>query len=153
MAKGQDILLSTNPYGKFEECIISGTPYPGMCMELVPNTTPIGGRQTFRARSQTAGAKGPVAVLLPDRDGGKTSTTQYASGDRGFLYWPVAGDELNMLLGDVAGTADKVTEGDLFGINNNGKLIANNSYTSTPFAARESLPALTADTLVYCQYQ
>jgi hypothetical protein len=149
--RGSVINLTATREGRGKiEGVIDDTSKPGTFMEVVPapSSTP-GGRQHYRARSQTAGAKGPLWLLDFDGDQGKTVTDAYVNGTRCFIIEVLRGDEVNCLLGDVVGTADKVTLGDSFGINNNGKLIANSSYTSVPFQALESLPALTADTLVY----
>lgn len=151
--KGQKIILSAEPRGVFMEGTITDASYPGMCMEIVPSTTFVGGRPSFRARSAAAGAKGPIFVLLPDTQGGQLATTVYTANTHGFLYAPAMGEELNMLVGDVAGTGDTIAQGDLFGVNNDGKLKANSSYTSAPFQAMEAITsALTADKLVWMIY-
>lgn len=152
MAKGTEIVLAVPAKGTFEECTVSGTPKPGTCMEIVPATAPANGRFTYRAKSLTAGSKGGVAVLLPDRLQGKLETDAYVSGTRGFLYWPVAGEELNLLVADVAGTADDVAIGDLMGIDATGKLHANAAYTSAPFMALEPITDPTADYLLWVKY-
>jgi hypothetical protein len=152
MARGQEIIVSSEPRGVFDEGVIDDTSKPGTLMEMVPNAAFVGGRPTWRASSHAAGAKGPVVVLLPDQLQGKTATDAYVAGTRCFLYWPVAGENLNLLLGDVAGTGDIVTQGDLFGSTTTGKIIRNSSYTSAPFQAMESLAAATADALVWVKY-
>lgn len=166
MASGNEIIVSADPKGHFEECLVSGTPKPGTCMELLPaqttvdtSTTPGGfpiaatsRRFTYRAKSLTAGSKGPVCVLLPDHLQGKTAADAYVTLTRGFLYWPIAGEEMNMLVADVAGTGDDVAVGDLMGIDAAGKLHANSSYTSAPFAALEPVTDPTADYLLFVKY-
>lgn len=152
MAKGNEIILSAYPQGKFMEGTITDTSSPGMCVEIVPATAMIDGRPSFRARSLTAGAIGPVAVLLPDSMQGKLATDAYVANTRCFVYYPMAGEELNMLVGDVAGTGDTIAIGDLYGVNNDGKLKANSSYASAPFEAMEASAALTADKLVWFKY-
>lgn len=157
MSKGTEIIISANPQGKFEECVISGTPLPGTCMELVPGTAPIGGKFTFRNVTRANGAKGPVCVLLPDRDQGKLATDAYVSGTRGFLYWPIAGEELNMLLRETSGTGTtgEVAIGDLLAIEKaTGELMAAGALASAPFQLREHVGgAISAgDQLVWTQY-
>jgi hypothetical protein len=99
------------------------------------------------------GDKGPVIILLPDSFQGFLATVAYVSGTRGFLYMPIAGEDLNLLVGDVAGTGDIVTIGDLYGVTQNtGKLKVNAAFASAPFQANETLPALTADALVWFTY-
>jgi hypothetical protein len=156
MAKGSEILLSSDPQGRFEECIVSGTPSPGTCMEIVPSIAPVGGRFTFRAVSRADGTKGPVVVLLPDRLQGYSATTAYTTGARGFMYWPIAGDELNMLERYQSGTGTAGIEniGDLLAIDGaTGMLQAASGAASAPFQLREHQGvALTTNTLVWTQY-
>lgn len=152
MALGSTIIVSADPQGKFLEGIITDTSKPGQCVEIVPAVAPVGGRHSLRASSHADGAKGPVIVLLEDDLQGFGMTTAYVSGSRCRAYTPIMGEELNMLLGDVAGTGDSVAIGDLFGVANGGKIKRNSSYASAPFQALEALAALTADTLVWCFY-
>lgn len=152
MARGSQILIQGEPEGVWEEGTITDTSKPGTCMEEVPATAYSNGRPSYRARSAAAGAKGPVIVLLPDTLQGKTASDAYVSGTRCFLYFPVAGEHLNMLVGDVTGTGDTIAIGAKFGVNNDGKLKADSAYTSAPFEAQEALTALTADTLVWMRY-
>lgn len=152
MAKGNEIILTAIPGGVFDEGIISGTPKPGTILEVMA-TALVGGRPTFRAVTRSTGAKGPIAVLLPDWLNGKTSGDAMTSGQRVQVYWPEAGDELNLLVADVSGTADDVAIGDLFGVETvTGKLKANSSYTSAPFAAMEAVTDPTADYLLFVKY-
>jgi hypothetical protein len=172
VAKGTRILVQTDPHGTFDEGVINDTSKPGTFVEQVPATAGQGGRLQFRARSRSAGAAGPVAILLEDNNqgfagigtgtavvsGGVTVPASpapgpaYVSGTRCRVYWPAEGEDLNAILGDVAGTGDIVTQGDLFGINNNGKLIANSSYASAPFQAQETLTGATGDELIWVKF-
>lgn len=158
MARGNEIIVSANPKGHFEECVISGTPKPGTCMELVPATAPQGGRFTYRAVTRADGAKGPIAVLLPDSLQGKLATDAYENGKRGFLYWPIAGEELNMLLRyqPGTGTASNDAIGDLLEVDGaTGMLQADvgTAAVSTPFMLIQDVDAaMTTDTLVHTKY-
>ncbi len=153
MARGTEIIVSSEPRGRFTEGIISGTPKPGTIMELLAATAPVGGRFTWRASTRSTGAKGAIAVLLPDNLQGKLATDAYVTLTRGFLYFPVAGEELNLLVADVAGTADDVAIGALFGVETTtGKLKADSSYGSAPFQALEAITDPAADYLLWCMY-
>lgn len=153
MAKGTKIIVASNPRGLFEEGIISGTPKPGTLMEKKAATVYVSGRPTYQAVTRADGAIGSVCVLLPDTMQGKLSTDAYVSGTRGFLYFPVAGEDLNLLVGDVAGTADDVAIGDKFGITQNtGKLKANSGFASAPFEANEVITDPVADYLLWVTY-
>jgi hypothetical protein len=165
MAKGNAIIVSSHPQGKFLEGTIIGTPKPGTVMEMA-SATPTSGRFSYQAVTRATGAKGPVFVLLGDLPQGKTEVgavlgtalgstpgDAYVTGTRGFLYAPEAGEELNMIVASVAGTADDVAIGDLFGAETvTGKLKANSSYTSAPFQAMETITDPTADYVLHCTY-
>jgi hypothetical protein len=155
MAKGNEIIVSANPQGKFLEGIVSGTPKPGTCMQIKAATEPVGGRYTWEVYNADAdGNQRLIAVLLPDVLRGKLATDAYADGDRCFLYCPIAGEELNMLVADVGGTADTFAIGDILMVDDGtGKLV---DTTGTPeseaFICIETSAALTADKLLLCMY-
>ena len=164
MAKGRNIVASGDPKGVFRDVIISGTPKPGMIMEMTTSVE-VQGKSTYQARSTTAGSKGAIAVLMPDElqgvigvgaslgaNLGNDVGDAYVSGTIGRVYFPIAGEDLNLLVGSVAGTADDVAIGDLFGVNNDGKLKANSSYTSAPFQALEVITDPTADYIACFRY-
>lgn len=134
--RGSSVIASACPRGHREECIISGTPLPGTCAEIVPSTIDVGGVFTYRNVTRSNGAKGPVVVFLEDRQQGKLITDAYVSGTRGFLYWPVAGEELNLLVRETVGTgtAGEENVGDLLAIEKaTGELMAGGALASTPF--------------------
>lgn len=154
MAKGNDIIVSNNPRGRREEIIISGTPKPGTVM-TVTTAALSNGRFTMEAYNRDAdGNRAPIAVLLADELRGILQTTAYASGDRGFVYYPLPGDDLNMLVANIAGTGDAFTIGDYMIVDDGtGKLIATTgSPESEPFQIMETVAALTADTLLWCKF-
>ena len=165
MARGNEILVSANPKGFYEECVISGTPKPGTVMELKKATAVIGGRWTFEPAGTTAavganlgmaadGDRLAIAVLLPDQLQGKIATDAYADGDRGFLYYPVSGEELNMLLENQSGTADDFIIGSKLIVDDGtGKLlISASTVESEPFMCLEAITDMAADTLAWCKY-
>jgi hypothetical protein len=164
MAKGNSIIVSSEPKGVREECIISGTPTPGVVMELKGATAAVGGRFTYEPAGTTAaaGSKGmsadgdriPICVLTEDSLQGKLATTAYADGDRGFLYWPVNGEELNMLFQNASGTADDVLVGDKLIVDDGtGKLlVSTGSPECEPFGALEAITDPTVDQLFWVKY-
>lgn len=140
MAKGNSIIVTPEPKGRFTEGTISGTPVPGTCMEIVPSTNPVGGRFSYRARSSADGTQGPIIILLEDALQGKTKSDAYANGDRGFLYFPVNGEEFNMAIRDQpgTGTANLQNIGDLLHVDGaSGMLQAAGSALSAPFTLLE----------------
>ena len=155
--KGSRILVNADAMGVRGEGIISGTPKPGTCVELVTTTAPVAGRFTYQLVTRTNGAKGPVIVLLEDDFQGKLATDAYVTGTRCRLYWPMAGDELNMLLRESAGTGtvNETNIGDLLAIEKTtGELMAGGALASTPFQLLERVTqdVLGTDTLHWVVY-
>ena len=152
------ILLEGEPKGKRIEGYIDGsTPKPGTVMQLKAATEPVNGRHTWEVYNRDADGnrpQGALAVLLEDHLQGKDDDDAYADGDRCFLYVPAPGDELRMLVANIAGTGDSFAIGDLLIVNDgDGKLIATTgSVESEPFTVMETVAALTADTLVHCMF-
>lgn len=150
------IVASVEPRGRFIEGIIEGTPKPGTVMQIKAATEPVNGRLTYQVYNKAAdGARGQIAVLCEDRLQGKTVSDAYVTGTRGLLYFPVPGDELNMLLDDDGiGTSDDFAIGDSFMVDDGtGKLVAaNGTAESEPFVLLETVAGLSADTLALCQY-
>lgn len=160
--RGSKIIVTADPRGLRTEGTITDTSKPGTHMEIVPATAPVGGRFSWRCASTTsvasAGAKSPKVILLENWVVGKIYSDAYAANERCFLYYPNAGDELNLILGDVSGTGDAaVAIGDFFGIDPTttpGKLKRNSSYTSTPYHANEAYAAgLAADIWLWVTYR
>ncbi len=150
--QGQRIVVSTVQHGRHEEGIILGTPKPGTWMEMT-TAVAVGGRFSFQAVTRNTGTKGPLIILEEDNQQGKTVNDAYVAGTRGPLYWPQAGDQLNAIVADVAGTAQhNVAIGDLFVIQQTtGKLVANSSNNAIPFQALEAVTDPQTDYLLFGQ--
>ena len=156
MAKGNEIIVTSEPHGRFIEGTVSGTPKPGTCMQIKAATAAdANGRHTWEVYNRAAdGNQYLVAVLLPDHYRGKLVSDAYVTGDHCFLYCPLPGDELNMLVANIVGTSDDFAVGDLLIIDDGtGKLIATTGTPEAePFEVLETKAALTADTLVWCHF-
>ncbi len=161
MARGSEIIVSANPQGKFTEGYIAAaqTPSPGTILEIDPTIALKGGRHTYKLYNQSADGDQPLGafwVLLPDWLQGRLATTAYAAGERCFLYSPIAGEELNLLLKDIAGTSatsDHAAGEKLTVDTSTGLLIATTGTPETECAVLlETLNDLTADTLAWCQW-
>lgn len=152
-ARGRKIILTAHPQGRFLEGPIFGTPKPGTVMEI-KNAYYEGNQHRWQAFSASTGKRRLIAVLLEDLGQGKTVDDAYTSGDRGFLYVPHAGEELNMLLADVAGTGDTHAALERLIVQTvTGLLIATTgSPESEPFTLLTALTALSANTLAPCMY-
>lgn len=162
MARGTKVIVSSEPRGRFQGCIISGTPSPGTIMELVPSTIDQQGLFTFRAASRLDGAKGGNPILMEDDKQGGLISTAYVSGTYGMIYWPAAGEEFNCLLRYQSGTGTSLNEnigdklevdgatGMLQGVGTGG---ATGSHVSAPFVLLEhGGVAYSANTPVHVQY-
>lgn len=156
MAKGNEIIVSANPRGVFLEGTISGALKPGTVVQIdVSEGIDDRGNFTWEAYNTSAdGEQRMIAVLLPDTLRGKLATEAYTDGDHCFVYIPAAGEQLNMLIGDVAGTADDHAFGELLIVDDGtGELVATTGTPeSEPFMLLEAITDPTADTLAHCIY-
>ena len=129
----------------------------GTVMQLKAATEPVNGRYTYEVYNRDADGnrpQGALWVLLEDDIQGKTVDDAYVNATTGKLYAPLPGDELQMLVSNIAGTGDSFAIGDLLIINDgDGELIATTGSPETEsFVVKETKAALTADTLVHCEY-
>jgi len=159
MARGTEIIVSANPRGVFAEGTLTAiTPKPGTIMQIDISAGLDGtGRFTYEIYNADADGgrpKGPLFILLPDRLQGKLETDAYTSAGHCFLYTPVAGEEFNMLLIDIAGTGDDHTAGEMLIVDDTtGKLIATTGTPETePFMLLETVTDPVADTLAHVIY-
>lgn len=162
MARGNSIIVSApeSPRGVFDEGYIGAgnTPKPGTVMQRDLSVALRGGRFTYvvyNADADGGRPKGALKILLPDRfNGNRTELSAYAAGDRCFLYTPLAGEELNMILGDVAGTADDHPIGEMLIVDDTtGKLVATTGSPETEcFQLLEAVTDPVADQLVWVEY-
>lgn len=155
MAKGNEIIVSANPRGAFLEGYVSGTPKPGTVMQIKAATEPKGGRFTYEVFNGAADAeRAAIIVLLPNQLLGKIATDAYVDGERCFLYCPLPGEELNMLVAAAGtGTGDSIAIGDRFIVDDGTGLLIDTtgSPESEPFVAIETVSdVVAAGTLVCC---
>lgn len=155
------IVIAVEPKGVFKECVVVGTPKPGTVMELVRTQTspPANGVWQYEPAGTTGGSQGmaadgdrvSIALLLEDNLQGKTYDDAYVTLTRGFLYFPLPGEEVNVLLENQSGTADDFRVGDKLIVDDGtGKLlIAAGSPESEPFQILEAVTDMTADTLAW----
>ena len=160
MAKGNEIVLSAEPNGRFVEGTIAAaiTPSPGTVLQI---QTSAGidalGRFTFELYNADADGgrpKGPIYILREDIGQGKTNSEAYAAADHCYLYCPLPGDELNMIVQDVSGTADTYAFGDIMMIDDGtGKILETTGSPETEsFMLVEEITAVAADVLAFCLY-
>lgn len=162
--KGTRILITSKPRGVFEDVYINGTDKPGTCMEIDAAVAAVGNVFTYQAYGTTAASGGnfvsndgdrkAIAVLMEKDHEAKTYDDAYADGDMGRVYFPAVGEDLNMLVANVAGTGDSFAIGDELMVDDGtGKLMACDSDAEAhPFTVRETMSALTADDWVWCKF-
>ena len=156
MANGNEIVVSAERNGRTISGFLLGVIYPGTWVELDPAVEPIGGKFTYRVyQPGTSGQSRQALIVDIDKSGGRPATAAYASGDLANLYAPVNGEELNILVQDVAGTGDTYAIGDLLtGITGTGLFVktTEDAVKQIPFICLETLTALTANKLVWARY-
>lgn len=161
MAKGNGIIITPHDYrGRQIEGKIAAaqTPVPGTIVQIqassIPSTTAQGGVYTlelYDADVDGGRPKGPFIVLDYDKLQGRLNSTAYAAGERAFGYVPLPGDELNLLVKNLSGTADDHTKGEIAIVNDTtGKLIVTTgSPECEPAMIMETITDPTADTLAW----
>lgn len=154
MAKGNAIIVSSEPKGVYLDGILSGTPKPGTCMELM-STAEVAGAGTWRVyQPGTDGNQRLVAVLLENYLLGGLNSAAFATGDRIMIYCPLPGEEMNCIFGDVSGTGtgSDITRGAPLIIDSGTGELVNSvaaSVESEPFMSMETVSDLTADYLLH----
>lgn len=162
MARGKTIIVSApeSPRGVLMEGYIATgeTPKPGTIMQRDPTIALKGGRATYKIFNRDADGDQPAGafwVLLEDRfRGDRTETSAYAAGDRCFLYAPLPGEELNLLVANLAGTADDHALGEILMVDDGtGLLVATTGSPETEVAMLlEAITDPTADTLAWVEW-
>jgi len=158
MARGKTIIVSADPKGEFMEGYITTAEKPGTIVQIDPSVALKGGRHTYVVYNRDADGdqpKGAFWVLLEDRfRGDRTETSAYVAGDRCFLYAPQMGEELNLLVANLAGTADDHALGEILMVDDGtGMLVATTGSPETEVAVLlETITDPTADTLAWVQW-
>lgn len=156
MARGKEIIVSANPRGRFlEGQLATGiTPKPGTILQIKAQAIDANGRFTFELYNRSADGDrpiGPLCILLDNYLEGDVETTAFADSAAVRCYVPIPGEEFNLLVADVAGTADDHAIGEQMMVDDGtGKLIATTgSPQSQPFMLLETLTDPTADQLAH----
>lgn len=157
MARGQRIVVCADPKGMFEWGYLGGAYSPGTVLQRDPTVALKGGKHTYvpyTPGADGANPKGGYWVLIEDLMQAKTNVTAYASGDFAPLYSPRMGEELNLLVADVAGTADDHLLGEKMMLKSGtGKLIVTSGTPADEVAQlQEAITDPTADTLAWVQW-
>jgi hypothetical protein len=158
MARGNCIVVSSNPLGHFEGGYIATAEKPGTFVQMDATVALKAGRHTWKVYQPGADGEnplGPVGILTEDRLQGKTATDAYAAG--AFvptIYIPQPGDELNALVANLAGTADDHALGEKMMIDHGtGKLVATTGSPENEHCVLlEAITDPTADTLAWVRF-
>jgi hypothetical protein len=162
MARGNcTIVKQIEQPGAHEEGFVttSQTFYPGMVVQRDASVALKGGRYTYKYYNPGADGKQPVGAywvvtekLLSFQ--GKTINDSYAAGERCSLYSPMPGDELNLLIANLSGTADDHALNEVLMVDDGtGKMIVTTgSPDNTCAQLLETITDPTADTLAWCQW-
>ena len=152
--KGNRIIL-TPDRGCRVEGIIDTAESPGTILQLDPTQAVDGGGRfhwvVYNRDADGDRPAGPYIVLCEDFLQGKTVTDAYTAATRAVGFIPWAGCELDLLFKNVSGTADDVTAGNLFIVDDGtGKVIVTTGTPEEePFMALEALTDPSADTLLW----
>src|SRR5687767_4248385 len=140
MARGNSILVGFEMQGRREEGIVATgeTHYPGVAVQAKVSAGLTGGRYTYELYNADADGgrpKGPIYIVLEDAYQGRTVSDPYTAGERLFLYCPLPGDELNLLISNLSGTGDDHTAGEMLIIDDTtGEFIATTGTPETEVA-------------------
>lgn len=127
------------------------TPKPGTCMIMTNAAADGSGNFTYKPWDGAADGERDEIIILRENEGlGKTPLDAYADSEHIYLYIPQNGDEVQVLYGNAAGTADDVTIGMKLIIDDvTGKVIpTTGSPESEPFKSLEAYTDPTADQLI-----
>lgn len=164
--RNRRIVLNPDAVGFRGEGIVGTglTFYPGMAVQKDFSVALASGRHTFayyNADADGGRPKSAIAIVTEDlmakQGKGITDATtfdSYAAGERFSYYVPLPGDELNLLIANIAGTADDHAIGEVLIIDDGtGKFIATTgSPESEPAVLQEAITDPTADTLGWCEW-
>jgi hypothetical protein len=104
---GNNIILVEQPRGRHIDGVAAvDNMIPGILVTPTTAARDAGGALTWTPWALSTGFQSLIAVVDYDQLQGQiaTTTTQYKSGKRIKIYFPLPGEELNLLLAELAGT-------------------------------------------------
>lgn len=161
MANGNSIIVSSFPQGNFREFKkkTGETIYPGMIVQEDISVALVGGRNTAKIYSRSADGEQPAGAFWVVTERlqamcGATMTTAIPEGDSMLCYSPLPGDELNLVIANLAGTGDDHTKGEILMVDTGtGKMIATTGTPETESAVlKETITDPTSDTWAWCTW-
>lgn len=161
MARGNGIVVTSDPKGQFQEGYVKTgqTFYPGMAVLRDASVALISGVHTYKIYDESADGDQPTGAIwiVTNMLGeliGKLVSDSIAAGERAMFYSPRPGEELNLLISNLAGTADDHALGEKLMIDTGtGEFIATTGTPEQEVAQLlEAITDPTADTLAWCQW-
>jgi hypothetical protein len=109
MARGQRIVVNPDAKGTYAQGYITTAEKPGTVCQLDASVALKHGDHTYKVYQPGTDGENPLGgywILIEDLYQGKTKDDAYAAGDFAKFYSPRMGDQLNLLVANLAGTAD-----------------------------------------------
>lgn len=159
--EGNNIILTPEPRGRRLEGIARIDLLPGIVVQPVVGATEDAGNRIEWEPYDQANSGFPRIVAIADADWlqGKTGDDLIKAGKRFSIYFPLPGDELNMLVDDAAGTGatSDFSVGDPMQIQDGSGLLIDaatgtSSYLTRPFMVFENYADMTADTRLHVMF-
>ncbi len=159
MARGNEIIVTSDPKGQFDSFYLTTAMKPGTIVQRDPSVALKSGRFTAKLYDADADGGRPKGALwvvtqLHHAMTWMTATDEIPVGELAKCYCPRAGEEINLLLANLSGTADDHTAGEILIVDDTtGLLIATTGSPETEVAMLlETVTDPTADQLVWCEW-
>lgn len=160
MALGNNIVLTPEPRGRRLEAVADVALLPGTCVQWKAGSSADAGNRKEVEPYDAAASGVPQQVMVVDADfqQGFTADDEIEAGKRVFLYVPLPGDELNMLVQDQAGTGatSDFSVGDPLKIEDGTGLLIDGALGtlgySNPFTVQENYSDMSGDTRLHVMF-
>lgn len=156
---GMEIVITSPPRGVYDEGYLTTgqTLQSGTIVQEDATIAQQTGRSTFKKYDRAADGDRPLGalwVVLSEDLLGKGPDHVFQAGDRIKVYCLVPGEEYNLRVKDLPGTADDHAAGEQMMVDDTtGLLIAvTGSPQSAPFLLKEALVDVAEDTLAWVRY-
>lgn len=159
--RGNRIVVNADAKGAYEWGYLATAEKPGTVLQIDPTVALKHGKHTWKVYQPGADGEqplGPFVVLIENLLQGQEATVAYTAGDFVKMYIPLPGDELNLLLKDLAGTStgaasDHAAGEKLMVDHGTGKMIATTGSPETESAVLlETVNDVLADVLAWCRW-
>lgn len=147
------IVVSGDPKGHFIEGTLGSgvAPKPGTCLQVKDGATLVQGRPQYELWNGK-----PEVIIVRENDlMGQGVDTAYPTAGHFFGYIPMPGDEVQVRMKDISGTADNFTAGESVAIEaTSGKGIAGvgTANFQTVFTSLENVTGVAAEGLLLCRF-